>query len=149
KKKEDSKKEPGDKKPEKKEEKDKTTPAPKPEAAATKDDEKEKPDLVLWHWMDNRLQAQQQKDEASDKNFNYLCIYRVKEKKFLRLADDKMRTVQAAPKQRWALGYDYSEYELSGLLDGRDFQDVYVIDLETGARRLALQKYLSYAYFRN
>jgi dipeptidyl aminopeptidase/acylaminoacyl peptidase len=77
---------------------------------------------------------------GSDQSYSYLSIYRVKEKKFIRLADDTLRQVIPAPKQRWALGYDNREYELMSNLDGRRFQDVYVVDLTTGARRLALKK---------
>ncbi len=103
-------------------------------------DEAERPDLVLWHWQDKRLQAQQQVEESRDKNFSYLCVYRVAEKKFMRLADETLRNVTAAPKQQWALGFDTRDYELMSNLDGRRYQDVYAIDLKTGARKLALKK---------
>ena len=46
-----------------------------------------------------------------------------------------MRTVNVAPKDRWAIGFDDREYELMGNLDGRRFQDVYVIDMKTGQRK--------------
>ncbi len=98
------------------------------------------PDLVIWHWKDKRLQSQQQVQEERDKNFSYLAIFRVGEKKFIRLADDDLRTVSAAPEGIWAIGIDNSAYELNGNLDGRRFSDVYVIDLRTGDRRLALEK---------
>ena len=61
-------------------------------------------------------------------------------KKFIRLADEDLRTVTLAPKQRFAIGHDDREYELIGNLDGRRFQDVYVIDMTTGARKLALKR---------
>ena len=99
-----------------------------------------KPDLTLWHWQDKRLQAQQQVEESRDKNFSYLCFYNVAEKKFIRLADEEVRQVNAAPDQRYALGLDQREYELMGSLDGRRFQDVYVIDPRTGSRKLAVEK---------
>jgi dienelactone hydrolase len=102
--------------------------------------EKEKPDLVIWHWADERLQSQQQVQAALDKNFSYLALYRPAEKKFLRLADESLRQVTAAPKQRWAVGLDSKPYQLMSTLDGRRYQDVYVIDLQTGARRKALTK---------
>ena len=35
----------------------------------------EKPDLVLWHHKDPRLQSQQQVEEERDKRFSYLCLY--------------------------------------------------------------------------
>ena len=111
-----------------------------PVAKAKKEAEEEKPDLVIWHWLDKRLQSMQQVQEKRDKNFSYLCIFRVKEKKFIRLADDEVRQVTAAPKHFWAIGYDNQKYELIGNLEGRRYRDIYVINLKTGARQLALKK---------
>lgn len=103
-------------------------------------DEPEKPDLVLWHWKDSRLQAQQQVEESRDKNFSYLATWLIGEKKFIRLADETVRQATPAPKHRFALGIDNRPYELLGNLDGRRYQDLYVIDMKTGARKLALPK---------
>ena len=132
---------------EKKEDKPKETPErkkvkeePKEKPKPKKEEEEEPADLVIWHWLDKRLQSMQQVQESRDKNFNFLCIYRVKEKKFIRLADKSLRDVTAAPKHRWAIGTDNQEYELIGNLEGRRYRDVYVIDLKTGARKLALKK---------
>lgn len=137
------KKEPAEKKeesPEEKEETEKVPPQPKVKPEPPIDPE-DMPDLVIWHWKDKRIQAMQQVQEARDKNFSYLSIYRIKEKKFIRLADDEIRSVSPAPRHLWALGYDDREYELIGNLEGRNYQDVYVIDLKTGERKLALKKY--------
>lgn len=117
----------------------------KPDAAAMaamrrQDDEPEKPDLVLWHWKDGRLQAQQQVEESRDKNFSYLSSYLVADKKFVRLAEPGTRNVIAAPKQKFGVGFDATPYELIGNLDGRRYQDIYVVDLKTGAKTLAVKK---------
>ena len=116
--------------------------AAEPPAAAAPPDtpDEEKVDLVLWHYKDPRLQSQQQVQEESDKNFSFLSIYRVNEKKFIRLADETVRSVSPAPKEKYALGTDLREYELMSNLDGRRYQDVYVINLQTGDRKLALKK---------
>jgi dipeptidyl aminopeptidase/acylaminoacyl peptidase len=100
----------------------------------------EKVDLVLWHWQDRRLQSQQEVQESRDRNFSYLAEYRVQPKKFIRLADEDLRTVNVAPKERYAVGFDDREYELIGNLDGRRYQDVYVIDMATGERKLAAKR---------
>ncbi len=137
------KKEPAEKKeesPEEKEETGKVTPQPKIKPEPPIDPE-DMPDLVIWHWKDKRIQAMQQVQEARDKNFSYLSIYRIKEKKFIRLADDEIRSISPAPRHLWALGYDNREYELIGNLEGRRYQDVYIIDMKTGERKLALKKY--------
>jgi dipeptidyl aminopeptidase/acylaminoacyl peptidase len=100
----------------------------------------EKVDLVLWHWQDTRLQSQQEVQESRDRSFSYLAEYRLDSKQFIRLADEDVRTVTVAPKDRWAIGLDDREYELMGNLDGRRFQDVYVIDMKSGQRRLAAKR---------
>jgi len=97
-------------------------------------------DLVLWHWKDTRLQSQQQVQESTDRSFSYLAQYRVQPQTFIRLADDEMRTVTVAPKQRFAVGFDDREYELMGNLDGRRFRDVYSVDMETGVRKITVKR---------
>jgi dienelactone hydrolase len=114
----------------------KTKPAPEGKDAK---DAGEKPDLVIWHGKDDRLQAQQQKEADMDRAFNYVCAYRFKENRFLRLADDSLRNVTVAPKGRWAIGQDDRATRRSVSLDGRRLVDVHVIDLHTGQRQLALK----------
>ncbi|WP_020469464.1 S9 family peptidase [Zavarzinella formosa] len=99
-----------------------------------------KPDMVIWHWKDERLQPAQQVRAAEDKAFNYLGLYRVSEKKFLRLADDTVKNVRPAPKHLYAVGLDSTPYQLMSTLDGKDFEDVYVTNLTTGERKKALTK---------
>lgn len=103
-------------------------------------DEEELTDLVIWHWLDKRSQAQQRLEEEKDKSYSYLCVYRVKDDKFIRLADDALREVIPAAKHRWAVGFDEREYELQESLNGHGFRDIYVVDLKTGDRRLAVKK---------
>ena len=103
-------------------------------------DEEDMPDLVIWHWLDPRLQSQQQVEERRDATYSYLAIYRVKEKKFLRLADDNLRDVQLTPKEAWAIGYDISPYELEANLSGQRYRDIYFTNLLTGEKKLGLKK---------
>ncbi len=100
----------------------------------------DQPSLVLWHYKDTRLQSQQQVQETADKNFSYLCEYLPAEKKFLRLADEAVRQVTMVPENKLGLGVDVREYERMSNLDGRRFEDVYVVDPATGQRKLALKK---------
>jgi len=141
------KKEGADKKDDKAEDKKEGEEKPDPRApmmAAMRRDEPDKPDVVIWHHKDSRLQSMQQVQENFDKNFSYLAVYRVADKKFMRLSDDDVRQVTVAPKQKYALGFDNRDYELMGNLEGLRYQDVYVIDLKTGARKLAVKKLRNY-----
>ena len=63
-----------------------------------------------------------------------------KDERFIRIADDSVRNFTAAPKQKWAIGYDNHRYELEGNLDGRRYKDVYISDLKTGTRTLAVKQ---------
>lgn len=114
---------------------------PRPDQAngAVADDEP-KPDLAIWHWKDPRLPSMQQVQENADKNFSYLCAYRPADHKMVRLADESLRQVTLSTEQKYGVGIDVREYELESNLDGKRFQDVYVVDPATGERRLALRK---------
>ncbi|MFC2161634.1 prolyl oligopeptidase family serine peptidase [Acidobacteriota bacterium] len=122
------------------EEKEDSPPEPnvKPKPTIDKED---LPEVVIWHWKDKRMQSQQQVQESRDKNYNYLAMYLTQPKTFIRLADDTMRNVTVAPKHLWAIGYDNREYELEASLVGLRFQDVFLIDMKTGERKLVLKKF--------
>lgn len=109
-------------------------------AAADEIDDEEKPDLVIWHWQDPRLQAMQQVQESRDKNFSYLAVYWLDSGRFVRLADDDVDSVTPAAAGTWAIGQDNTEYELMGNLDGRRYQDVYAVDMRTGEREMILER---------
>lgn len=103
-----------------------------------KEDDAEQPDLVLWHFLDKRLPAMQQVKETQDKNFSYVALYRPAEQKFVRLADETMRTVRVNAQSQWAVGVDTRDYERMSNLDGRRYSDVFAVDLKTGERKRAL-----------
>lgn len=119
------------------------TPGTGPAAAADATSDDDKVDLVLWHYKDPRLQTEQEVQAAQDRAFSYASEYRVAEKRFIRLADESMRTVTVNLKSRWAFGTDDREYELMGSLDGRRYDDMYAIDLTDGHRTLA-KKHVRY-----
>ena len=110
------------------------------EARATDTPNDERPQLVIWHYLDPRLQRAQEVQENSDRSFSYLALYRIPDRKVIQLATDSMRTVTPAPKERWAIGTDTRAYELQTALDGRNVRDIYAVDLATGARRKILTK---------
>jgi dienelactone hydrolase len=121
------------------------TPGAMQQRPPTTQDDEDLPTLVIWHGKEPRLQSMQQVQESQDKTFSYLASYRVAEGKLLRLATDSLRQVTVAPGDRWAIGTDTRAYELRGNLDGAMKRDVWVIDLVTGDKKLALsaQQYLS------
>jgi dienelactone hydrolase len=99
-----------------------------------------KPDLAVWHWKDERLQPMQERQAGADRSFAHLGVYRVKEKKFVRLSDDEVKQVTPLPKQKYAIGRDLRPYQYMSQLDGRDFVDLFVIDMATGQKKKAFTK---------
>jgi acetyl esterase/lipase len=98
------------------------------------------PSLVLWHWKDPRPQPQQIVQEAADRAFNYLTEYRYDDNKVIRLATEELRNVNISTGDKFAYGIDSREYEQPAVTTGRNYNDVYSIDLKTGARTLVLKK---------
>ena len=112
----------------------------KPEEKPESDDE-EDAGLVIWHWQDERMQSQQQVQESSDKRSNYLCIHHVGDGTTHQLGDERLRSVSVSKPHRFAIATDNTEYELDGNLDGQRYQDIYVIDLVSGEKKLVLEKH--------
>ena len=109
-------------------------------AAASASPNPARPDLVVWHWKDERLQPQQQVQAAFDKTRTDLAIFRIADKKFVRIQDDSLTQVSLSAKGKVAIGYDQKKYQLQSTLDGKQFRDVYAIDLSTGAKKLLAEK---------
>ena len=111
--------------------------------AADKKNDAEKPDVSIWNWQDKRLQSAQLTQESRDKTFSFLSAYLVNDKKIVQLADSTRRNVVAPLKGAYAIGYDNSNYELMGNLDGQSYTDIYRIDLKTGVKKLIFEKFYS------
>jgi dipeptidyl aminopeptidase/acylaminoacyl peptidase len=102
----------------------------------------ELPSLVLWHNKDPRLQSQQITQESQDRAFSYLAEYRFGENKFVRLVDDDLRTVTTTGHDHFAYGIDTREYDQPAAYTGRRYEDVYSVDLRTGARTPLVKKHI-------
>jgi dienelactone hydrolase len=96
--------------------------------------------LILWHRNDPRLQSQQIVQEQADRNFNYLSQYRFAEDRFKQLAFDTLRSVTLMPGERYAYGTDNTAYQQEASYSGRNYMDVYRIDLATGNATLQMKK---------
>lgn len=99
-----------------------------------------KPNLTIWHWQDKRLQARQQVLQNQDKNFYYWAMYDTRSKQFKQLNTGNVRSLSPLPKHQYAIGTDISNYELDINLDGQNYQDVYLINLNTGAQKMLFEK---------
>lgn len=104
-------------------------------------DASERPNLVVWHYKDPRLQSQQTVQESQDRAFNYVTMYRPGENQMIRIADEEVPDIQITGRGRWAIGTSDAAYELMGNLNGQNFRDVYAIDTKTG-RKTVIRKNL-------
>jgi len=109
-------------------------------------DDHAKPDMTIWHWQDKRLQARQELQEKQDKNYSFWAMYDVEKSKHIALQDSSMRELSVMPKQKFALGMDYQEYELDINLDGQNYRDIYAVNLQTGEKKLLFQKFYLPSY---
>ncbi|MCK7559813.1 hypothetical protein MKQ70_34690 [Chitinophaga sedimenti] len=114
--------------------------------AANKDDIT-KPDMVIWHGSDKRLQSRQQVMSAQDKNYTSLAGYDVNAKKFMQYNDSSIRAINVLPKQLYAWAADARAYELDQNLDGQNYADIYIVDLKTGSREKLFEKFYIPGYY--
>ncbi|MFC2158836.1 hypothetical protein ACFLT9_13470, partial [Acidobacteriota bacterium] len=98
-----------------------------------KEEEDPPADVDVWHWRDDYLQSVQKVRASRDKNFTYRSVFNLKENKFIRLCDERMRTASVTRDGFWAIGQDENEY-LSDWKEAR--ADYYRINTRTGKRTL-------------
>ncbi|TDS15850.1 alpha/beta hydrolase family protein [Sphingobacterium paludis] len=100
----------------------------------------EKPDMTIWNWQDKRLQSSQRTQLERDKKFNIMSVWEIGANTFVSLADSNLRSIRLAPNEKIGYGLDFSPYEYASNLDGQRFADVYIVDIASGTRKLAIEK---------
>jgi dienelactone hydrolase len=106
---------------------------------------KEKPgedkvaNVDVWHWKDEDIQSVQMRRATRSREYTYRSVYHLKEQRFVRLADDSLRTVTTTKDGMWGLGRDDKPYVLQ--LDiSRGKADYYRIDTLTNEKDLVEKK---------
>lgn len=90
----------------------------------------------VWHWKDERIQSVQMRQAENDLNFSYKSVFLLKDKRFIRLADEQMRTITITKNGKWGVGRDDKPY----LSDLETMQaDHYLINTSTGERKLIVE----------
>jgi Tol biopolymer transport system component len=98
-----------------------------------KEDEDPVADVDIWHWKDEVIQSVQMKRASRDRNFTYQSAYNWKSKRFIRLTEEKMRTISIARNGKWGIGRDDKAY----ISDWKETQaDYYRVNTATGERTL-------------
>ena len=92
--------------------------------------------LDIYHWKDVELQSEQIIRVGQARRATFAGVVTVASKKFLKLADDTIRTVTPTSDDRWAIGRDSTPYD-HDFSEGQPSRgDYYKIDTTTGARTL-------------
>lgn len=105
----------------------------KPQEKKAEKSEGPLPNVDVWHWKDEQIQSVQQKRVETDLNFTYRAVVHLKNKKLVRLADEKMRTVSLTRNGLRGVGRDQMPY----LSDVETMQsDYFAVDTDTGERTL-------------
>jgi dipeptidyl aminopeptidase/acylaminoacyl peptidase len=113
-------------------------PEPAPKDSLLED---EKPMLDIWSWKDAELQPEQKINLEREKKRAYKAVYLVEKKQFVQLGNPTIREVKTIQKGNGqvALGIDPSPYKLESSWMGNSTSDYYLIDIETGDRRMIVQ----------
>ncbi len=101
----------------------------------------EKPVLDIWNWKDKELQPEQKINLDKEKKRTYKGVYLFGKERFIQLGDTIIKDIRTIQKGngRIALGIDQSPYKLQSSWTGDSNADYYLVDIETGAKRIILK----------
>jgi dipeptidyl aminopeptidase/acylaminoacyl peptidase len=101
----------------------------------------EKPMLDVWTWKDTELQPEQKINLEKEKKRTYKAVCLLDKMKCIQLGDPTIRDIRTIQKGNGhiALGIDNSPYKLESSWTGRSNADFYLVDIETGIKRLIVK----------
>ena len=103
--------------------------------------EDEKPQLDIWSWKDKELQPEQKINLEKEKKRSYKAVFLIEKNQVVQLGDPTVKEVNTIQKGngRLALGIDPSPYKLEASWTGKSTSDYYLVDVETGTKRLIVK----------
>ena len=109
-------------------------------ADTTRAKNEEKPsDVQVWHAKDVRIMPMQKAQEQQDVQRTLLAAWHIGESRVVQIGTDLLETSRVLRGDRYATEADRKPYGF-GTKFGRPFSDVYVVDINSGERRKALEK---------
>ncbi len=100
-----------------------------------KEDNEDQAKFDLWHWNDPYPQPQQKKMEKQVRDNTWECVYFVDSQKFVKLADESVPDLTLSRNGKIAFAENAWPYAKKVSYDA-PYQDVYVIDPQTGNRTI-------------
>ncbi len=104
--------------------------------------DEEKYSLDVWHWQDPLLQSQQRVNLKRDLERTYETVFFIRNGKMVPLADEKMPDItrdRLGNVSRF-MGASAVPYLMEISWMGRSARDIYLVDVTTGHRTLAIEK---------
>jgi len=90
----------------------------------------------VWHWKDERIQSVQMAQAKADRNFTYRSVFLLQKNRFVRLTDERMRTISITEDGNWGIGRDDKGY----ISDWKERKaDYYRVNVDTGERTLVVK----------
>jgi len=113
-----------------------------PKDTLTKD---EKVSVDIWNWKDIQLQPQQLKQLDNEKKRSYVAVYFPKDNRIVQLANKQVKDIRISKKSKgkYSLGFNSKPYQRMTSWEASRFEDVYLINRETGEKTLVLSKVAS------
>lgn len=96
----------------------------------------------VWNWQDDFIQPQQGKQLEIEKKRSYLSVFQIDSKKIIPLASREIPSISLADEGNSSLALATSDLPYRQLTnwDISGFDDVYLVDLQTGSKKLIKQK---------
>ena len=103
------------------------------------DEDDDRPTVEIWHAGDVDIVPTQKVRADRDRQDNHLSVWHLANGRVVQLETELTETVRLTEGLSRAVGLDQTPYEADRMF-GPVFNDVYLIDLETGERALALDR---------
>ena len=100
--------------------------------------------VEVWHARDVNVIPEQKLRAESDRQKNLLAVWHWETGRFVKLAQNPNETVTPIKGGKQALSRDNTPYQTDGMF-GRQYNDLYLVDISTGERKPVLQRLNSQA----
>ena len=109
------------------------------DCASGDDDDEDATSVEIWHAGDVDIVPTQKVRAERDRRDNWMSAWNVADGRFVQIEDELTESARLTDGVPLAVGLDETPYDRDRMF-GPNVRDVYVIDLETGERTLALEK---------
>jgi dipeptidyl aminopeptidase/acylaminoacyl peptidase len=110
----------------------------KPDSAKNGDDD-ETPGVEIWHAADVDIMPEQKVRATRDRQLNHVSAWNLADNRFIQIANELTENASPARIGPYASATDQTPYEADRMF-GPVYNDVYVVDLNTGERTLVKER---------